>query len=160
MDVVSLYPNIDQEEGAAACEKVLEERRKKSIPSAIIKSLILLVLRSHTMNFCGRFFHQLKGTAMGTSMAVNFANCFMSVFETQMLQEYTATTGCKPVMWLRYIDDVFFIWRGTKSSLDHFIKFCDSYSTVNGMASNIRFTSSYSTQSVNFLDVTIKQDNY
>jgi len=158
MDVVSLYPNIDQEEGAEACERILEERRTQSIPSSIVKKLILLVLRSHTMNFCGRFFHQLKGTAMGTSMAVNFANCFMSIFETQMLQEYASTYGHQPALWLRYIDDVFFVWKGTKASLDNFINFCDNYSTAKGMASNIHFTSSYSTKSVNFLDVTVKQE--
>ena len=34
------------------------------------------------------FFHQIKGTAMGTSMAVNLANLFMGKFETDLLNGY------------------------------------------------------------------------
>ena len=35
-----------------------------------------------------RFFPQIKGTTMGTPMAVNFANVFMGRFERRMLQDY------------------------------------------------------------------------
>ena len=45
MDVSSLYTNIDQEEGAEACYLKLEQRKYKSIPSLVLKKLILLVLR-------------------------------------------------------------------------------------------------------------------
>ena len=108
MDVVSLYPNIDQQEGADACFYYMEQRREKSVSSSLIKKLILFVLRSHTMNFMNRFFHQIKGTAMGTSMAVNFANLFMSKFESDMLASYKVQYKKEPVIWLRFIDDVFF----------------------------------------------------
>ena len=54
MDVSSLYSNIDHEEGEEACFKKLEERKNESIPSIVIKNLILMILKSNafrlTMN--------------------------------------------------------------------------------------------------------------
>ena len=43
IDVSPLYTNIDHKEGADACLKKLEERKNKSIPSIIIKNLILTI---------------------------------------------------------------------------------------------------------------------
>ena len=54
--------------------------------------------------FDGHYFLQIKGTAMGTSMAVGYANIFMSVFESNMLLEYQKRYNCKPTSWLRFID--------------------------------------------------------
>ena len=159
MDVVSLYPNIDQQEGADACFHYMEQRREKSVSSSLIKKLILFVLRSHTMNFMNRFFHQIKGTAMGTSMAVNFANLFMSKFETDMLASYKVQHKKEPVIWLRFIDDVFFIWNDSEESLKHFLEHCNNFAAAQAMSSTIRFTYSYSQKSVNFLDTTILLDS-
>ena len=51
MDVSSLYTNIDHEEGAQACFTALEKRKNKKVPSEILKSLILLVLKSNAFRF-------------------------------------------------------------------------------------------------------------
>ena len=111
------------------------------------------------MQFATRFFLQTKGTAMGTPMAVNFANIFMSSFENEMLNAYEQQHGKRPTVWLRFIDDIFFVWEGDESSLNDFIKFCDSYSGVSNKKSSIRFTTSCSRRSVNFLDMTVILDN-
>ena len=49
---------------------------------------------------------------MGTPMAVNFANIFMSKFEEEMLDELTVYALPKG---LRFIDDIFYIWHNDKS---------------------------------------------
>ena len=67
---------------------LLNQRNNQRIATKVPKHLILLILRINTMMFCGRYFHQTKGTAMGTPMAVNYANCFTEHFETNLLQEY------------------------------------------------------------------------
>ena len=72
----------------------------------------MIVLRSHTMNFLNRFFHQIKGTAMGTPMAVNFANLFMSKFEQDLLAEHERKYNQSPHTWIRFINDIFLIWSG------------------------------------------------
>ena len=155
MDVTSLYPNIDHDEGTSACMSFLEQQNPTQIPLSIIKRLILLILQSNTMQFMGKFFHQIKGTAMGTAMAVNYANLFMARFEQKMLEAYHNKTGLRPKLWLRFVDDIFFMWEGDESSLKHFLQFCNNFSEQEKMKSTIKFTYSYSTNSVNFLDTTV-----
>ena len=47
------------------------------------------------------------GTAMGTKMAVAFANIFMADIETKIGSQSVAV---KPTVWKRYIDDIFPLW--------------------------------------------------
>ena len=88
MDVSSLYPNIDHQEGIDACETALNTRTSQSVPTSVLCDLIMTILKCNTLKFGERFFHQIKGTAMGTSMAVNLANLFMGKFETDLLNDY------------------------------------------------------------------------
>ena len=88
MDVQSLYPNIDHKKGIYACSHVLDKRTNQSFPTRVIVKLIQLILKCNVMSFNGRFFHQIKGTAMGTPMAVSYANIFMSEFEQRLLHGY------------------------------------------------------------------------
>ena len=106
MDVASLYTNIDHNEGANACYTMLEKRKNKKIPSTLLKRLILLVLKSNIFRFNEQLYRQVKGTAMGTPMAVNYANIFLDRFENDMLAEYERRTNLRPFLWMRYIDDV------------------------------------------------------
>ena len=156
MDVTSLYTNIDQKEGRDTCESFLNLRSLPSVPTHFITKLIDIILHSNTMFFNGQFFHQIKGTAMGTSMAVNFANLFMSQLEQDMLRDYEQEYGVRPTSWLRYIDDIFFVWSHGETQLKHFLQYCNSYTDNKNMQSNIKFTSAYSQKEVSFLDVKAK----
>ena len=156
MDVGSLYTNIDHEEGASACYNALEKWTNKRVPSSLLRRLILLVLKSNFFRFNNTLHQQIKGTAMGTPTAVNYANLFLEELETKMLNEYKEKTKLRPLVWMRYIDDVFFIWHHGENSLKDFVKFCDDYSSVAKMKSKIRYETHYSTESVNFLDVNTK----
>ena len=66
MDFSSLYPNIDHEEGVKACEYTLNKRKTPLISTSVLTGLIMTVLKSNTLKFGERFFHQIKGTAMVT----------------------------------------------------------------------------------------------
>ena len=109
MDVSSLYTSIDHEEGAEAYFKKLEERKNKSIPSIVIKNLILMILKSNAFRFGNEYYRQITGTAMGTPMAPNYANFFMDNFEQNLLHDYSQKTGLSPLVWFCFIDDIFFI---------------------------------------------------
>ena len=122
MDVASLYTNIDHEEGADACFEKLEQRNNKKIPSKILKSLILLVLKCNVFRFGSVFYEQIMGTCMGTPMAPNYPNLFMDKFENEMIESYRQKTGLSPLVWYRYIDDIFFVWLHGSEQLDDFIK--------------------------------------
>ena len=144
MDVFSLYPNIDHEEGISACEEQLEKQLNKSVPTTILTNLLRFILQCNIIQFGKRFFHQIKGTAMGTPMAVNYASIFMGKFEKDMLNEYRKKFLKSPSIWLRYIDDIFFTWDYDEASLKHFFQFCNVYASNNKMLSSLKFTTHYS----------------
>ena len=156
MDVSSLYTNIDQLEGAEACFQKLEERKRKNIPSILLKNLILLVLKCNILRFGSTLYSQSKGTCMGTPMAPNYANLFMDKFEQNLLVDYHKKTGKKPLVWWRYIDDIFCLWTDGEESLKDFIQFTQNYSEQKKLKSKIKFTVNHSTSEVNFLDVCVR----
>ena len=45
MDVSSLYPNIDHEEGIDACETALNTRTSQSVPTLVLCDLIMTILK-------------------------------------------------------------------------------------------------------------------
>ena len=61
---------------------------------------------------------QTHGTAMGPKMAVAFANIFMSAIETEIIR----LSSNKPLVWKRYIDDIFFLWNIDKKDIGSFIE--------------------------------------
>ena len=156
LDVSSLYTNIDQDEGTEACFRKLEKRKNKSFPSEVLRRLIKLVLQNNVFRFGNQLYSQIKGTCMGTPMAPNYANLFMAEFEEELLDEYEKKTGQRPLIWWRYIDDIFCIWTGGKESLAKFIEFAQNYGQMKKMKSDIKFTFDQSTDEVSFLDVCVK----
>ena len=79
---------------------------------------------------------------MGTKMAVAFANIFMSAVET----EITRLSPNKPLVWKRYIDDIFSPWsidktRGLEALTrmlfsDHYWFVCEEWGPVNEISEN------------------------
>ena len=55
----------------------------------------------------------------------------------------------KPWLWLRYIDDIFFIWTEGEDKLQGFLN------CLNNFHPNLKFTHEKSESSVNFLDVSV-----
>ena len=85
---------------------------------------------------------------MGTKMAPSYANLFMGFVEKDLLDRCEK----KPLVWFRYIDDIFFIWTHGKEELDKFFEFCNN--NRHGMQFEIT-PESVSTESVPFLDIRI-----
>ena len=126
-----------------------------SISPIVIKNLILMILKSSTFRFGNEYYRQITGTAIWTPMATNYANLFMDNFEQNLLRDYSQKTGLSPLVWFRFIDDIFFIWTGNEDSLHHFIFFTHNYSKAKNMKSKIKFEIHLSTNEVHFLDVTV-----
>ena len=105
MNVTSLYTNIPQEEGINTVCKAYETFYKNDtpIPTNSLRGLLRLILQENSFQFNGRNYLQTHGTAMGTKVAVAFANIFMSAVETEIINK----SKIKPLEWKRYIDDVF-----------------------------------------------------
>ena len=148
-DVPSLYTSIPLSEGISASCEALSRSGHTSPPIDDLKILMNHVLTKNNFTFMGDNFLQVFGTAMGTRMAPSFACLFMSRLEEQMLD----AAPCRPWIWWRYIDDVFFIWTREEESLHTFLNH------INSFHRSIKFTSEFSHDQVNFLDVTIRKEN-
>ena len=119
MDVTSLYTNIPHEEGVTTVCHAYEDfyGDKAPIPTKYLREMLYLILTENSFQFCGSNYLQTHGTAMGTKMAVAFANIFMARIERQILSQ----SCIKPLFWKRYIDEVFSL---RNTSLDK-IEFCE-----------------------------------
>ena len=96
--------------------------------------------------FNGDFYLQTGGTAMATSLAPNYAYLFMDKFESKALAYYPL----KPLIWKRFIDDIFMVWTHGEIQLQKFVEY------LNSIHDTIKFKHEASTTEVNFLDTTIK----
>ena len=79
---------------------------------------------------------------MGTKMAPSYANLFMGVLEDRMINSY----AYKPLVYLRYIDDIFMIWTEGEEKLNDFLSHC------NQIYKNIQFEQVASKEKIPFLD--------
>ena len=82
-------------------------------------------------------------------MAPAYANIVLSIFERNLL-----TGSCnKPLVWFRYIVDIFAIWTYGED------KFNDLMLYINSIHSSFQFTCNYSKECVQLLDISVSVDN-
>ena len=148
-DVVGLYLSIPHDLGLKSLREVLKKRKLKPVSTDDLVRMAEFVLQNNYFEFSGEIKLQISGTAIGTKFAPPYACIFMDQVETQFLK----TQQCKPLVWLRYIDDIFFIWTHGKESL---IKFLDDF---NRFHPNLKFTHEISEKSVTFLDLNVNLSN-
>ena len=104
------------------------------------------VLKNNYFQFSDKVYQQISGTAIGTKFAPPYACIFMDQVESKFLQ----TQKFQPLVWFRYIDDIFFIWAHGENSLKNFMM------EFNNFNPNIKFTYEFSETSINFLDLNVK----
>ena len=95
--------------GLRSLKEALEKREQKTEDLANGR----VCFENNFFEFNNQIKQQISGMAIGTKCAPTYACIFMDKAET----EYLETQTDKPFWWLRYIDDIFFIWtpRKTKS---------------------------------------------
>ena len=148
IDVCSLYTNIPHKDGIRATTRALEKREDKSVPTEVLIRLLNFILKKTAFKFNKKIFEQIFGTTMGTTMAPNYSIITVDELETNFLE----TQVYRPLLWKRFIDDIFALWCWGEKSLKEFI------SELNNFHPTLKFTAEYSTTQINFLDVTIIKD--
>ena len=149
MDVRSLYTNIPNEEGIEALEESLDTCQSKTTTTKIITTLMWLILTLNNFIFNGLDYLQIKGCSMGSNCSPSYATIFMGKFEEQFI--YPAIRGLHR-LYLRYIDDIFIIWTGTKERFKEFVK------ELNLRHPSIKFDYNISNKEVSFLDTIVYID--
>lgn len=152
LDVESLYTNIQHDLGIAAIDYYLNTRSIYLQPhNKLILDLLKFVLTKNYFLFNGKFYHQQRGTAMGTTCAPTYANLFLGWWESQIVFSDDLITYTSHILfWGRYIDDILIIfWDGTERHFHDFV------SALNSNNIGMHFTSEINPTSINFLDLTI-----
>ena len=111
LDISGMYSNVPGTDGMTAFEEAMDKRDKQNIPTTFLLSLVMLVLSCNLFVFDGVPFLQLFSVAMGTKVAATFACLFMGWLELKMLADWW---GLQPYLWRRFIDDIWFLWRGSE----------------------------------------------
>ena len=80
-------------------------------------------------------------------MAVAFAVKFMAHIERQLL--HVAASAQKPILWKRFIDDIFSVWTLPEKEIGIFVDFANSFHAT------IKFTHEMSSEKIVFLDTEV-----
>lgn len=107
-----------------------------------------LVLTKNYFLFEHQYYLQTSGTAMGATMAPDYANLYLGSLEEQYVYNNNPFAD-KLILFKRYIDDCFVIFCGSLPEFELFVLY------MNCLRPSIKFTHSASTTSVNFLDTCI-----
>ena len=148
-DVVGLYPSIPHEAGLRALRETLDKQDKKCIPTEDLVKMAEFVLKNNFFEFNCKIKQRVLGTAIDTKFAPPYACLFMDKFETSFLE----TQQLQPLVWFRYIDDIFFIWTHGEEELKFFLK------SLNEFDPWIKFTYESNKESIAFLDTKVSLRN-
>ena len=152
LDVTSLYTNIPNKGGIFAAREAFNDFRpnpKVKPSNESLLKLIDFVLTKNNFQFNGEHYLQISGCSMGTKMAPSFANVYMGQFETDFVYTYHHP----PLLWKRYIDDVFCLFTGSIDQVNDFVTY------LNTCDPSIQFTHEASQESLSFLDTVVHLTN-
>jgi hypothetical protein len=151
-DVVNLYPNIPIILGVQYMRDRLYDlyKRNKTLFNNTAEIDFLCDLTKWTLEhnfieFGNTYYKQVRGTAMGTPVAVVFANLFLQQIETLVFKQLKDEF---PLLFKRYIDDILALFK----CMTHARKFIDIY---NNIVDTIKITSTESHDFGVFLDLYI-----
>ena len=140
-DVTSLYTNIQHDEGAQAVYEFMSNYTDHAT-ALMLKDMTTTILHNNLFEFDGKLYTQSSGTAMGSKFAPNYANIRMDKFE----RDHLPNAPLQPVLWKRYIDDVFAIFIATDKEIQEFNKW------LNTVDPFIKFTYESNNDGIPFLD--------
>ena len=148
-DVVGLYPSIPHEARLKVLENALNSSINKKVSTEDLVKMAKFVLKNNYFEFNGKVKQQISGTAIGTKFTPPYACIFMDEVETSFIE----TQEMKPLVWFRYIDDVFFIWTHGQEKFDSFLE------ELNRCNSSVKFTYESNKTSIPFLDLKVTLSN-
>ena len=149
LDVSALYTTIPNKEGKRAVYRtLLENNYNGQVSLSSIMKLLTCVLQMNNFEFCDEQYLQVGGTAMGTRLAPSYSCLFMGYLEKKLL----ANAPCKPIIYLRFIDDIFCVFREPRNKIEEFVQY------MNSSHDTIKFTAEISENEVTFLDTKVIKD--
>jgi len=145
MDVESLYTNIETDRGLTAVRKAFKNFPQEGRPDGVIIQLLHLGLTRNDFEFNGKYYLQIKGTAMGKRFAPAYANIYMADWEHSVLEKCPK----KPLYYYRYLDDIWGVWTHTQTEMEDFTNI------LNNHHPSIKIKTIIHKDQIDFLDTTV-----
>ena len=152
LDIVGMFPNVPVKQTLQVTRDKLEKdetlssRTKWSVDE--IMKLLEISIETYFKTIDGKIYFQRDGLPIGKSISKPLAGIYMHWFEENHV--FKAENEQRLVYWKREMDDIFFVWRGTKDELEEFVWH------LNGVEFKIKFTLNHEENGfIAFLDVGI-----
>ena len=153
MDATAMYTNIPPDHGIEIMGKWIDEfgdELEPNFPRDLFLAVLETVLKNNVFQFGDTFWHQEKGTAMGTSTACKYATLYFAYHERTLIwpryKQYLP-------YYKRFIDDVFGGWNshspGSSTAWQEFIHDMNAFGIL-------KWKLEAHGNEVNFLDLTIQ----
>lgn len=144
-DIESLYTNMKHNLTMTSVRDIFKKYPDNNRPDTFILDLLRIILENNDFNFNGDTYLQTCGMPMGKIIGPSCANIYLLEFDEKAMNDFKI----KPVIFIRYLDDIFFLWQDTLDNLILYENF------LNNITPGIKIKLEYSLISANFLDVTI-----
>ena len=147
-DIASLYTNIDTKMGLELVNAFLTERKVQLLQHCCIMELLTFVMNNSYLAYEDALYHQIDGTAMGTSCAPIYANIVVYMLERPIIEEFKKR---KLYIYRRYLDDIY-------SNMDASIV-SEFQHRMNTLHEKLKFEFVVSPTEASFLDLYIYKGN-
>ena len=111
--------------------------------------MTIAVLKSNFVELDTNISEQISGIAIRKNFAPPYAYIFMEQLETKFLENQ----NLKPLVWLRYIDDIFLIWTHDEENLRNLM------AEFNLFSNDIKFTYEYNKYTISVLNLKVISSN-
>lgn len=153
-DITNLYTNIPVTETIELIKRnLLTYGKVSNIETLEIIELLELTLSQNYFEFENQIYQQLDGVAMGNCIAGTIADIFINHLEEKFFNSNCPSLN-KIVYYHRYVDDTLLLIEGNDNDIQQI------HQHLNNLHHKIQFTKeTEQNNSINFLDLTIKNDN-
>ena len=152
-DIVSLFTNVPREDVIdLACHYVYESDQvcKPRFDRKHFRKLLSMATSGEFL-YKEQLYRQVDGVAMGSPLGPTLANLFLAHLENEWLA--LPRNKHVPLVYFRYVDDIFCIFDKSTQNHEEFLKF------LNSRHPNLKFTCEIGPDSLSFLDVTVNIEN-
>lgn len=115
-DITALYTNMHIDISLQCVQDIFNANPDPSRPDSALIKLLEICLRHNDFEFAGEYFLQIMGIAMGKAFAPNLANIYLLKFDEAIRTGFRV----QPLLFFRFIDDVFFVWPSSLEDLAEF----------------------------------------
>jgi hypothetical protein len=127
-------------------QKIFKAWPQSNRPDHALLQLLKITLYNNDFDFNGKTYLQICGVPMGRVFSPSLANIYLQEFDAAAVQ---GIDGLLPLLYCRFLDDIFFLWPGPLHTLTNF------ETHLNTLIPGISITLKSHPLLIDFLDTTV-----